>query len=346
MSESIRLAEQGSRFVGGHSARSDAPSTFHAGLVGRPDYDTPGRIVVDQTYVEYQIPEIASGPPVVMLAGGCHTAVAYHTTPDGQEGWRSWWVRRGFPVYLVDHPGRGRSGFDPTTHARVRRGELPPSALPNVTTLTAEALWPMFRFGPRLGEAWPGVQFPVEHLDGYMAQIVPDFDLPDLRNEVLTAAIAELLDEIGPAVLFSHSASVSAAWAVVRLRPDLVVAHIAVEGPGSPVDELGASPPDGEPSNGGDARDGELRWYAKVPSLAVFGDNIDRDTLWPVFRASCEAFAADVSSRGGLAEVLDLPALGVKGNTHLLMSDRNAAEVCERIRAWVSARLGASVPSR
>ena len=57
------------------------------------------------------------------------------------------------------------------------------------------------------------------------------------------------------------------------------------------------------------------------------------------------AFAADVSARGGVAEVLDLPAVGIRGNTHLLMCDRNTADVCARIFAWLSDRLPASVPS-
>ena len=344
MSEPIRLREQGSLFVGGREGRSLAPSTFHAGLVGRPDYDDPGRIVRGQTYVEYQVPAEVSGPPVVMLPGGCHTAVAYHRAPDGGDGWRDVWLRRGSPVYLVDFARRGRAGFDPTIIVQVRRGDLPPSALPNVTTLTAEALWPMFRFGPEFGTAWEGVQFPVEHLDRYLAQIVPDFDLPELRNGLVGGAVIELLESIGGAVLVSHSASVPVGWAVVRARPELVIAHVAVEGPGSPMDGMGPSPVDADGLAGGEPIENELRWYANVPSLAVFGDYVDRDELWTVFRASCRRFADDVAARGGVAEVLDLPAAGVTGNTHVPMCDRNAADVAGRIADWVSARRAPTVP--
>jgi hypothetical protein len=33
---------------------------------------------------------------------------------DGREGWATYFTRKNFPVYVVDHVGRGRSGFDPT----------------------------------------------------------------------------------------------------------------------------------------------------------------------------------------------------------------------------------------
>ena len=35
----------------------------------------------------------------------------YTGTPDGREGWAQYFVRRGYAVYVVDQPGRGRSGY-------------------------------------------------------------------------------------------------------------------------------------------------------------------------------------------------------------------------------------------
>jgi hypothetical protein len=41
--------------------------------------------------------------------------------------------------------------------------------------------------------------------------------------------------------------------------------------------------------------------------------------------------AEAIVAAGGKADVLDLPAAGVKGNTHMLMVDRNSDEVAKLI---------------
>ena len=228
----IILARQGCFYAGGRLRTSSVPASFHAGIPGRPDYDTPGTIRVDHAYVEYQVPVDARPTPILMVGGGCHLGNLYDETPDGREGWRTLGVRAGYAVCVVDPPRRGRSPFDPTTILEVRRGGLPPDSLPMLTTLTAETNWPMTRIGPILGTPYPDVQFPVDHFDGYMARIAPDWDLPDLRSETIFQALVGVLEAAGPSIVITHSATVTVGWMVVRRRPDLVRAHIAVEGGG------------------------------------------------------------------------------------------------------------------
>src|SRR6187455_3462299 len=93
----------------------------------------PGRITVNQMYVHYRVPAAAKGVPVVMVHGSNHTGVTYETTPDGREGWATYFVRQGHPVYVVDHAGRGRSGFDPTALNQVRdTAGSTPASLPTI----------------------------------------------------------------------------------------------------------------------------------------------------------------------------------------------------------------------
>jgi pimeloyl-ACP methyl ester carboxylesterase len=192
----------------------------------------------------------------------------------------------------------------------------------------------MNRLGPSFGDAYPGVQFPVDHYEQYMASTVPDWDLPEMRSQYLCDGAIALLETVGPSVVFSHSASVSVGWMLVRQRPELVRAHVAVEGGGGPIDELS---PSGGVANGSlDARvESELCEYAKVPSLTVLGDNFSQDPLWSLFRQSSERFANLVSERGGRADVLDLPELGETGNTHVPMLDRNSHRVFDLIATWL-----------
>src|SRR6185312_4212684 len=61
------------------------------------------------------------------MHGGGHTANIFMSTPDGREDWFTSLTRRGFAVYAVDGPNRGRSGWDPT--ARIQ-ATLDPTQAP------------------------------------------------------------------------------------------------------------------------------------------------------------------------------------------------------------------------
>lgn len=39
---------------------------------------------------------------------------------------------------------------------------------------------------------------------------------------------------------------------------------------------------------------------------------------------------------GGRVDILDLPAEGVRGNSHMLMMDRNSDDIARRVEAWIS----------
>jgi pimeloyl-ACP methyl ester carboxylesterase len=68
--------------------------------------------VSHQMYVEVRIPAKQTHPfPIVMVHGGTMSGTNYIGTPDGREGWAQYFVRQGYAVYVVDQPGRARSGY-------------------------------------------------------------------------------------------------------------------------------------------------------------------------------------------------------------------------------------------
>ena len=169
--------------------------------------------------------------PIVMVHGSNHTGMTYETTPDGREGWATYFVRKGHPVYVVDHAGRGRSGFDPTPVNAVGDKAAPPEKMPSLFLGTIERSWANFRFGPEYPKTFPNVQFPIPQMEQYLAQLVPNTEVTLAgvgRNTV--EALAALLDKIGPAVIMVHSQSGVYGLDVVRLRPNLVRALVSVEG--------------------------------------------------------------------------------------------------------------------
>lgn len=64
----------------------------------------------DHLYAFYQVPQDPKTQPIVMLHGAYQSARSWETTPDGREGFQNIFLRRRFPVYLVDQPRRGRAG--------------------------------------------------------------------------------------------------------------------------------------------------------------------------------------------------------------------------------------------
>src|ERR1700755_3315887 len=127
----LELQDEGSFFVNGETTTSSHPGTPAVGP------SVPGTITVNQMYVQYRIPKTVSGPAIVMVHGSGHTGATYETTPDGREGWATYFARKGFPVYVVDHSGRGRSGFDPTPINRARV-QSDPKSVPDIPLTTRE----------------------------------------------------------------------------------------------------------------------------------------------------------------------------------------------------------------
>lgn len=319
----MTLEDEGSFFVNGKVVTSDFPG---ASLITGPS--PPGRIVVNQMYVHYRIPANKRGLPVVMVHGSTHTGMTYETTPDGREGWATYFVRKGTPVYVVDQAGRGRSGFDPTAINRMR--DQPggnPSTLPTLLLGSHERAWPNFRFGPKYPEPYPGLQFPLEALDQYLMQLVPNTEttLAGVGDNTVNA-LAALLDKIGPAIVIVHSQSGVIGLDVVKKRPQLVKALVTVEGG---CDNFSAAD---IPSA-----------YAKVPVLSVWGDfsvgakgTVNGDGR----RNACLAAVNAIKSAGGRAELILLPERDIKGNSHMMMMDKNNLQVADVIIQWLSANAG------
>jgi hypothetical protein len=46
-------------------------------------------------------------------------------------------------------------------------------------------------------------------------------------------------------------------------------------------------------------------------------------------------YAAVLKSAGGSIDVVDLPDLGIKGNSHMMMMDKNNAEIADLIQKWL-----------
>jgi pimeloyl-ACP methyl ester carboxylesterase len=285
----------------------DAGSFYVNGVVA--PIDPSGTQIVNQMYVQYMIPEKLRSrgvTPIVLVHGSGHSGKTYETTPDGREGWATYFVRRGIPVYVVDQPGRARSAFDPSLHSRART-ESNPTLLRNLGGFNRERAWTVFRIGLEAFTPHSETQFPVEAADQYFAQLVPNTDAYLADPATRVNALAALLDTIGPAVVSVHSMSGPQGTGVAIARPGLVKAVIDVE------------PPSGCVIGDSDV----ASVFTRVPFLSVFGDYTPGNAQWGPAVASCENTATRIRDAGGIARNLVLPDVGIFGNSHMLMLDRN-----------------------
>lgn len=286
----------------------------------------------DHAYVAYQIPAKAKKLPLIFWHGYGQSAKTWETTPDGREGFQNIFLRRGYPVYLMDQPGRGRAAkaIQPT----------------QVTAAPDEQLWfGIFRLGV-WPDLYPNVSFSrePEALNQFFRQAVPDVG-PAFQSDVYVSATSSLLDKIGDSVLVTHSASGSLGWKSV-LKNHHVKAVVSLEPGGDFVFPEGEKV---EPMKLG-ARviqpatipKDEFLKFTKIPIIIFSGDNIPNQPSknpgqeqWRAFLAVARNWADVVNRYGGDAKVVHLPEIGIKGNTHFPMSDLNNVEVANQISQFL-----------
>jgi pimeloyl-ACP methyl ester carboxylesterase len=324
----IALASQGSFAVGGTVVQS--PGTYQLGAAGTDGQTLHG----DHARVVYQIPVNPRKLPLVMWHGFGQFSKTWETTPDGREGFQTIFLRRGFPVYLVDQPRRGGAGRS-TIGAQI-------------TAEPDEQRWfNMFRLGV-WPDLYPGVQFSKdpEALNQFFRQMAPDTG--PLDNEVAVAAVSALFGRIGPGVLVTHSYSGGLGWQAAMQNP-AIRAVVSFE-PGS-----GFVFPEGEVPATMSSLTGPLAGVAvtmtqfntltRIPIVLYYGDNIPIEPganpgldNWRVRLAMAKLWVDTVNRHGGDATLVHLPEVGIRGNTHFPFSDRNNLQVADQMQRFLSSR--------
>lgn len=311
------------------------------------------QLLVGQAYVEYFIPQkLRNGKntiPIVLVPGGALIGVHFLTTPDGREGWADYFIRRGFPVYIVDVPGRGRAGFNPDQFNNVRAGVAQPNTQSELRIWDSSA-WLEWNTGPLPAPApshgpndpscigndardpnnppvyCNGDQMPALDPEGYkhwLAALVPEGPVPGGAEPGIVAA----LQKIGPAIYIGHSAAGTMGGKIANDKPDLFKAAIGLEPQGD------CMLPPKSAVNG----------LAKVPTVSIHSINqVGRPDTGP-----CLDTYGKINAAGGDAIYLSLPKLprtplfdripqaGIWGNDHIMMWNKNSDQIAEILLKWI-----------
>jgi pimeloyl-ACP methyl ester carboxylesterase len=335
--DQLLIRQQGSFAVGGTVVT--APGTFDPvkhGAYNPVNQPTEGQTLHgDHAYVFYQIPSKARKFPLIFWHGHGQSAKTWETTPDGREGYQNIFLRRGFPVYLIDQPRRGRAA----------RSTKPV----NIATSPDEQLWfGIFRLGA-YPNFYPGVQFSKdpEALNQFYRQSLPNTGPYDAQINI--DAVSSLFDKIGQGILLTHSQSGGPGWRTA-IKNDKVKAIVSFEPGGDFVFPQGEAPGDiklaGRTVTPPTVSMADFMKLTKIPILIYYGDNIPDQPSenpgqeqWRAFLSIAKQFRDVVNRHGGDVTLVHLPAIGIKGNTHFPMSDLNNLEIADHLSDFFQKKL-------
>ncbi|EGI77177.1 alpha/beta hydrolase [Hylemonella gracilis] len=286
----------------------------------------------DHLYAFYQVPQNPKPLPIVMLHGAFQSARSWETTSDGREGFQTLFLRRGFPVYLVDQPRRGRAGNS------------------TIATTTEPTPYDQLFFDQfRLGK-WPSyfdnVQFDrtPETLEQFFRSVTPNTG--PYNADVISDAMSALFAKTGPAILFTHSQGGGPGWLTAIKSPN-VKAIVAFE-PGSgfifPQGEMPSAMPSAAGTLSPEAVPlSDFQKLTRIPIVIYYGDNFPVEPTtergqdnWRVRLAMARLWVDAINRHGGDARLVHLPQIGIRGNTHFLMSDLNNVQIADLVSKFLS----------
>jgi len=354
--EPLSIARQGYLFAGGR----------YSDVNGQ-------RVMSGQLYAEFQIPSRQTHQwPIVMIHGGSQSGTNFTGTPDGREGWAQFFLRRGWAVYVVDQPGRGRAAYEADVYG--------PASPVNVDTTSRQFTaperanrWPQ----ARLHTQWPGTGVPDDAVfDQFYASQLPSIQNFTLQQELNRDAIVALLEKIGPAILLTHSQSGAFGWPVADARPQLVKAILAVEPNGPPFfnaqnvaapewfrDDaapsrpwgvtavpLAYSPPAAKASDlaivrqdKADAPDLVRCWLQREPARSL--PNLQKLPILVLtaeasYHAPYDHCTVKYLEQAGVHPMwVRLADEGLRGNGHMMMLEKNNLEIAGLMAKWLDQRV-------
>lgn len=313
------VKEVGSFHIGGRqvtlSGLPEKEIVFTAGAA--PFKVNPnGDFEVEQMYVQYvKLHEHSRKAkyPLLMWHGGGLAGVTWETKPDGKPGWQNFFLKAGHDVYVSDSVERGRASW----------ARYPEIFKTEPFFRTKKEAWELFRLGPEGSYqtdpakriAYPeGTQFPVEAFDQFGKQGIPRWATNDAATQ---AAYDQYVQKVCPCVIMVHSQGGNFTFSAALKAPGMVKAVIAVEPSGVPGDKV------------------DITALKGIPHLFVWGDYLDRYPLWQKIAPNVDRFEQALRQQGTDVTRIDLPKTGVRGNSHMLMMDRNSDAIAQMIQDWM-----------
>ena len=334
----LAIEEQGSFTVGG--TYKEKPGKFTQENFVAEDGQ---RAYGDFAYVEYQKLVKSKKLPLIFQHGGAQSKRTWESGPDGREGFNTMFVRAGYSVYLVDQPRSGEANL--STEA-----VTPDTPWATNPMYGDKTLYVLSRVGhyDEAGNPVPNAQFPAGEENYQAFEQSWTIGSGPLNNDLNADVLAKLVNkQQDGAVLVTHSMGGTIGWRTA-IRTDKVKAIIAYEPGGTPFVF-----PETEMPKTTEARFKALSASAmgvpmedflkltRIPIVLYYGDyikigseNVGEDK-WGTEFAMAKQFVEAINRHGGDATLVHLPDIGIKGNSHFLMQEKNNKEILKLALDWL-----------
>ena len=202
---------------------------------------------------------------------------------------------------------RGRSGFS----------QYPDIYESEPVFRSKNEAWSNFRIGdiydsdPSKRIAFADTQFPVEHFDDFMRMNVPRWTT---NNAGILAAYRSLLERMDDCILIIHSQASEFAGALLKEFSNKIKGAIILEGSSAPTDE---------------------NLCCTIPTLYIWGSHIAKDSNWEIYRGNMLKYYKNQKALQAPVTWINLPELGINGNSHFMMLDKNSTEIFMLINSWL-----------
>jgi pimeloyl-ACP methyl ester carboxylesterase len=318
-------------------------------------------------YVEVMVPkQIRSPYPIVFIHGAEGTGVAWLQTPDGRPGWAYNLLDMGYVVYLTDVPTRGRSQYVPGVDGNLAM-RTAPSLEQSFTATAVRGSFPQAKKHTQ----WPGTGRIGDKTFDAFAKTQVQYLAGGGRTEMLSRdAYIALLDAINtPVILLTHSQGGTAGWLVADARPNLVKAIATVEPAAPPIRGVDNAKVAYNQGGGGlswgvanspityepaisDPKELQTMLEAQAPApdkVPCYVQQEPARTLKnlqniPVLFLSMEAsyhreydhcLAKWLNQAGVKTQYVEAETVGLPGNSHLMMLEKNSADIAKYIGGWL-----------
>ncbi|KAL0580896.1 hypothetical protein V5O48_001089 [Marasmius crinis-equi] len=310
-------------------------------------------------YVEHLAPlDVRQSLPILFVHGAGMTGTNFLNTPDGRPGWADYFLSKGYEVYLVDQPSRGRSAWQQNIDG--------PQSTFNTTYIESHFTAPeRYHLWPQadLHTQWPGEGISGDPIfDAFYESTMPTLTSRAESAQKFQNAGGLLLDRVGPVILLTHSQSGSLGWLLGDARPSLVKAIVALEPAGPPFSDA-VFPPFAETRPYGIA---EIPLQFSPP-IAAAGE-LGREVLNAIPNVTCFEQISParkltnlasipvllVTSESGYHALYDnctvnflqqagvsvrhiaLGDIGIHGNGHMMFMEKNSDQIVDEVvHKWV-----------
>jgi pimeloyl-ACP methyl ester carboxylesterase len=291
-------------------------------------------------------------------------------TPDGRPGWAYNFLDMGYVVYLQDFPTRGRSHYVPGVDGTPDRLNLNIRTAENLEEIfTASAARGDFPQAKKHTQ-WPGTGRIGDKVFDDFTKTQVQFLAGGRQETLVKDANVALLDRIGtPVILLTHSQGGGFGWVIADARPNLVKAIVTVEPAAPPIKGVdtakltyneggglawgvSGSPITYEPaiSNPSELQTvleekapaadkvpcyvqrepaRKLKNLQNIPVLFLNGDG-------GYHRIYDHCLAKWLNQAGVKTEYIELEKVGMSGNGHMMMLEKNSADIAKYMGAWIS----------